>query len=170
MSADVRLQVQALRSSLGVEPRKRTRRLRPLDYSALHAMQNRYEQLGGSEERVRPKLPPIPARRRPLVLPELKDADPEMEARMGYCRRELARSEGWLRSAQAEHDARDPFLPRPGVQVPVTHSMPKATTFLSESRAQYRGLLSVPGLPRGCSVPPPPGAPGSRQRAVAPYF
>merc|ERR1719421_750012 len=171
MSEDVRLQVHELRSQLGVQGKSRRSRgrlrLPALDYSQLHALQDRYEALGGKAAAYRAQLPPIPAKRQPLVLPDVKVEDPVMQNRVGFCRRELAVNQSALRSAQETHEAREPFQPLPGIKVP-SKSMPRSNLFNSESRAQFRGLDSIPGLPRSHSVPPPPGAPGSRQRAVAP--
>lgn len=115
-------------------------------------MQDRLEALNRPPENLeRVALPPI-RKKETLSLPNITPGAPEMQARMGYCKNELKKTEQLLRISLDEQNARAPFRPAPGVQVKATKSLGDlhATVFTSESRAQFRG---VPGLTQMKSLP-----------------
>jgi hypothetical protein len=176
MENDVQMQVEKLKYSLGVADRiesersgaskkKRKHRMPRPDYSRLHQMQDRLEELNRPPEqpveRDRVNLPPV-RKQQTLSLPNITPAAPEMLARVGYCKNELKKTEKLLRDSLDEQSARAPFLPAPGVQVKATKSLGNlhATVFTSESRAQFRG---APGLIQMKSLP-------AIDNRRAPYF
>jgi hypothetical protein len=173
MEEDVQVQVEKLKQSLevadliesergGKPRRKRKNRLPRPDYSKLHQMQDRLDELNRPRFQAEQVSLPAIRKRQELSLPNITPGAPEMQARMGLVNNGLKKTEHLLRVSLDEQHARAPFLPAPGVQVKATKSMGAlhSTVFTSDYRANFR---EAPGFTQTKSLP-------KIENRRAPYF